>query len=257
MFGPSLLIRRIPVILENADLGRKSSRFQARRFHPTKMPPEQAEARITVLISGTGTNLQALIDAEKVDNLSGARIIRVISNRQNAKGLMRAQEARIPTSYHNLKKFKDRYPEDVPRARKEYDMELADLILKDSPDLVVCAGWMHILSAPFLDALQKAGVDVINLHPALPGQFNGMDAIGRAHKAFEGGKITETGIMIHYVIHEVDMGKPLVVKRVAFEKDEKLENLEQRMHEVEHVAIVEGTRLAIEKIWEKGRDRTK
>jgi phosphoribosylglycinamide formyltransferase len=214
------------------------------------MPSQPQETRITVLISGSGTNLQALIDAQRAGTLSSAKLARVISNRKDAYGLKRAEAAEIPTLYHNLKKFKDRYPDDISRARKEYDSELAELILQDSPHLVVCAGWMHILSAPFLDTLQKAGVHIINLHPALPGQFNGAKAIERAHQAFMEGKITETGVMIHYVIHEVDMGEPLVVTKVPLEhpRDDKLDDLEERIHGIEHEAIVEGTRLAIEKI---------
>jgi len=217
------------------------------------MDAQHPQAQITVLISGSGTNLQALIDAQAAGKLSDARLIRVISNRKDAFGLKRAQMAHVPTSYHNLKKFKDAYPDDVDRARKEYDIELAELILKDEPHLVVCAGWMHILSAPFLDALQKAGVDIINLHPALPGQFNGARAIERAHEAFMKGDITETGLMIHYVIHDVDMGKPIVVKKVPLEhpRDDDVKVLEQRIHEIEHEAIVEGTRIAIENFWAK------
>lgn len=209
------------------------------------------ETHITVLISGSGTNLQALIDAQKSNNLSGAKIVRVISNRKDAYGLKRAEQAQIPTTYHNLKKYKDRYPEDVPRARNEYDVELAELVLKDEPHLVACAGWMHILSAPFLSALQDRDVHIINLHPALPGQFNGAKAIERAHKAFIDGQISETGVMIHYVIHEVDMGEPLVVRKVPLEhpKDDELDALEERMHGVEHDAIVEGARLAVGRFW--------
>jgi phosphoribosylglycinamide formyltransferase len=216
------------------------------------MSSHHPETHITVLISGSGTNLQALIDAQKADNLSGAKITRVISNRKDAYGLKRAEQAQIPTTYHNLKRFRDQCPDDVPRARQEYDIELTQLILKDEPHLIVCAGWMHILSAPFLSALQKAGVHIINLHPALPGQFNGAKAIERAYRAFMDGEIGETGVMIHYVIHEVDMGEPLVVRKVALEhpRDDELAALEERMHGVEHEAIVEGTRKAIGKIWE-------
>lgn len=225
-----------------------------------KMSSEHAETSITVLISGSGTNLQALIDAEKAGHLpAGAKIVRVISNRKDAYGLQRAEAAQIPTTYHNLKKFKDAYPEDVPRARREYDIELADLILMDEPHLVVCAGWMHILSTPFLVALQKSGVDIINLHPALPAQFNGAKAIERAHAAFMKGDISETGIMIHYVVDEVDMGEPILVKAVPLEhpRDDDRGVLEERIHEIEHEIIVEGTKVAIEKAWERRKAEDK
>lgn len=217
------------------------------------MSSNHPQTRITVLISGNGTNLQALIDAQEQKTLSGGEIVRVISNRKDAYGLKRAENAQIPTAYHNLKKFKDKYPDDIPLARREYDVELAGLILEDEPHLVVCAGWMHILSLAFLENLRKNGIDIINLHPALPGQFNGAKAIERAHQAFMNGEITETGIMVHYVIHEVDMGEPIVVKKIPLNHpaDDDVHALEERMHGIEHEAIVEGTILAICNIWDK------
>lgn len=125
--------------------------------------------RITILISGSGTNLQALIDAQKASKfVEPTSIIRVISNRKAAYGLERAKNAGIPTEYHNLKAFKDRHSNDeagVASARREYDAELAELILKDEPDLVVCAGWMHIFSDDCLKPLEEKKTWIINLHP--------------------------------------------------------------------------------------------
>lgn len=130
---------------------------------------------LTVLISGNGTNLQAVIDSISLQTLPGT-IIRVISNRKDAFGLERARRANIPTLYHNLVKYKKTHPptdEGVRQAREEYDAELARLVLADGPRLVVCLGFMHVLSKTFLDPLEKEGVRIINLHPALPGAFNG------------------------------------------------------------------------------------
>jgi phosphoribosylglycinamide formyltransferase len=209
----------------------------------TATTPEAATAttpRILVLISGSGTNLQALIDAE----LPG-KIIHVLSNRKNAFGLERAQKAGIPTSYHNLVPYKSRYPT-VEEARLAYDADLAQLILAQKPDLVVCAGWMHILTTNTLEPLQAQGIDIINLHPALPGQFDGKDAIARAWQAFQNGEIKETGVMIHHVIAAVDRGEPILIKKIQLREGESVEELEQRVHEVEHVAIVEGTRMVLE-----------
>jgi phosphoribosylglycinamide formyltransferase len=217
------------------------------------MSSNHPQTRVTVLISGSGTNLQALINAQGQKNLSDSKIVRVISNRKDAYGLKRAEIAQIPSAYHNLKKFKDKYPDDIPRARREYDIKLAEIVLEDEPHLVVCAGWMHILSAVFLEKLREKGVDIINLHPALPGQFNGTKAIERAHQAFMNGEITETGVMIHYVIHEVDMGEPIVIKKVPLNHpaDDDIDALEERIHGIEHEAIVEGTNLAICNFWDK------
>ncbi len=215
-----------------------------------------SSTRIIVLISGNGTNLQALIDACATNTLPSTSIVRVISNRKDAYGLIRAATADppIPTIYHNLVKYKKEHPktdEGVQQARKAYDAELARLLLADSPDLVVCAGWMHILADDFLDPLTEANVPVINLHPALPGQFNGANAIQRAHAAFQQGDIQETGVMVHYVISEVDMGEPILVRKVTMVAGESEADLAQRIHRVEWEIIVDGTELVVRRLREE------
>ncbi|KAL8873910.1 MAG: hypothetical protein Q9174_000686 [Haloplaca sp. 1 TL-2023] len=206
--------------------------------------------RITVLISGNGTNLQAVIDAIKDGKITNAEIVRVISNRVNAFGLQRAQNAGLPTLYHNLKRFREQHPEysDDLQARENYDKALAGLVLADQPNLVVCAGWMHVVSSAFLDSLAAASIPAINLHPALPGAFNGINAIERAHKAFQEGTITRTGCMIHYVVAEVDAGRPLVIEEADILQGETCAQLEERMHKVEWRAIVQGVQLAIKNL---------
>lgn len=215
--------------------------------------PGHNPTRITVLISGSGTNLQALIDACNQGSLERCSIIRVISNRKAAKGLLRAEAASIPTTYHNLTPYKARYPSDIILARSEYDKDLASLILAEDPHIAVCAGWMHILAPAFLDAMAAANVPVINLHPALPGQFNGAHAIERAHAAWMEGRIEKTGVMIHKVIGEVDMGEPILVDEIEFVKgeDENMARFEAKLHEREWKAIVKGTRMAIERYCHK------
>ena len=93
---------------------------------------------IVVLISGEGTNLQALIDNQSITG----RIIKVISNRAAAGGLKRAEKAGIPTTYHNLVKYRKQCPDDK-EARERYDRDLAEIILESRPSLVSCAGWMR------------------------------------------------------------------------------------------------------------------
>jgi len=212
-------------------------------------------SRITVLISGTGTNLKALIDATQSNqpSIPNAQIVRVISNRKGALGLVKASEAGIPTTYHNLVPYKTQFssssnPDADAEARQAYDSKLAELVLADKPDIVVCAGFMHILSTSFLDPLQKANVPVINLHPALPGQFNGAGAIERAMKAYEQGEITKTGVMVHYVIAEVDMGEPVVVEEIPFEEGDDIKKLESRIRAVEWKIIVDATKVVLDKI---------
>ena len=135
--------------------------------------------KLVVLISGSGTNLQAVIDKINSHELD-ARICRVISNRKGAYGLQRATDVGIPTSYHNILKYKSRHPatvNGVQAAREEYDHDLAQVILNERPDVVACLGFLHVLSIKFLDPLRHAGVKVINLHPALPGAFSGSVSI--------------------------------------------------------------------------------
>lgn len=183
----------------------------------------------------------------------------MISNRKDAYGLQRAESAQIPTAYHNLVKYKKNHPDTVnqppkfEKARSEYDKDLAAMVLADKPDIVVCAGWMHILMPTFLDPLSDAGVPVINLHPALPGKYNGAHAIERAYKDFVDGKTDKTGIMIHYVISEVDMGKPITTREIEMRKGESLDELETRVHENEWELIVQGTKMAIDELKETRR----
>ncbi len=138
------------------------------------------------MISGNGTNLQALIDRISEGRLPGT-IVRVISNRKDAFGLERARRAEIPTAYHNLMTYKKKYPpsdEGIKAAREMYDADLADLVLKDSPKLVICLGFMHILSPAFLKPIKEAHIEVINLHPALPGAFDGTVSLLNSSSCF-------------------------------------------------------------------------
>jgi phosphoribosylglycinamide formyltransferase len=174
-------------------------------------------------------------------------------SRKAAYGLERAKKASISTSYHNLVPYKKKHPETSDgtiAARAEYDRDLAKLILslEPRPDVIVCAGWMHILTPEFLSPITEANIKVINLHPALPGEFAGAGAIERAWEAGRKGEIKRTGVMIHEVIAEVDAGDAIVTQEVPLREGESLDELEERIHEVEHDLIVEGTRKTLEKI---------
>ena len=174
-------------------------------------------------------------------------------SRKAAFGLERAAKASIPTTYHNLVPYKKKHPQTpsgTAAARTEYDAALAQIItsLDPQPDVIVCAGWMHILTPDFLTPIANAGIKVINLHPALPGEFAGAGAIERAWEAGRKGEIERTGVMIHEVIAEVDAGDAIVTEEVRFDKKETLEELEERIHKVEHGLIVEGTKRTLEKI---------
>lgn len=212
---------------------------------------------ITVLISGNGSNLQAIIDATNPEDssrkLQNACVTHVISNRKGAFGLERAKKADISTTYHNLVAYKKKQESNetgYQKAREEFDADLAKIIVSHDPkpDLVVCAGWMHILSAGFIDALKEANVPIINLHPALPGQFNGAEAIHRAYAAFQRGEIANTGVMVHHVISEVDMGEPVIVREIEMQVGEAEYDLETRIHAVEWEIIVEATAKVLKEI---------
>jgi formyltetrahydrofolate-dependent phosphoribosylglycinamide formyltransferase len=128
---------------------------------------------------------------------------------------------------------------DANQPRHIYDAELAEKISAYQPDLIVLAGWMHILSTAFLDHFPGK---VINLHPALPGMFPGTDAIRRAYEAHQRGEITEAGCMVHTVIPELDAGPVIAQENVPFQSGEPLEDFEVRMHAAEHRIMVEAIR---------------
>lgn len=177
------------------------------------------------MISGSGSNLQALINVIEAGRLP-AKIIHVISNRPAAYGLTRAVQHNIPTSV-------------MPHTpnREEYDARLGQFVAGLSPDWVILAGWMRILSMSFLRYFPNR---VVNLHPALPGQFAGTHAIERAFEAFQRGEIEHTGIMVHLVPDEgVDDGPVLATQIVPISPDDTVETLEAHIHAAEHKLLVE------------------
>ncbi len=188
--------------------------------------PDCEKKRLVVLISGHGSNLQAILDACAAGELA-AEVAAVISNKREAYGLERARQAGIPALAKPKPKDQD---------RRIYDAELAGLVVGYRPDWVVLAGWMRILSGAFLDRFPQR---VVNLHPALPGTFPGVEAIQRAYEAFQRGEIRHTGVMVHLVPDEgVDCGPVLAQQVVPIYPDDSLETLEKRVHECEHALLV-------------------
>lgn len=186
--------------------------------------------RLVVLISGSGTNLQAILDAAR-DGRLPAEVVLVVSNRKEAYGLTRAERAGAATLYFPLRPYRER-----GRSREEYDADLAERIAVYEPDLIVLAGWMLLLSPAFLDRFPDK---VINLHPALPGAFPGVNAIERAYDAYQRGEITRSGCMVHLAIPEVDAGPVIAQREVAIYPEDSLEDFANRMHAAEHRLIVE------------------
>jgi phosphoribosylglycinamide formyltransferase-1 len=185
------------------------------------------KARLVVLISGTGSNLQAMINAIQSGILQ-AEISAVISNKRDTYGLERARKTGIPVVV--LPKMKE-------QTREEYDAQLAQTVQLYDPDWVVLAGWMRILSMNFLHHFPNR---VVNLHPALPGTFPGTHAIERAYEAFQRGEIQETGVMVHLVPDEgVDAGPVLAQTQVKILPGDRLEDLETKIHQTEHRLLVD------------------
>jgi formyltetrahydrofolate-dependent phosphoribosylglycinamide formyltransferase len=192
-------------------------------------------ARLVVLASGSGSNLQALIDAIAGGRLD-AEIVAVFVNRRRAHARARAVEAGIPEDHVPLQPFLDTHA-DRRRGREAYDRALADRVAAHRPDVVVCAGWMHLFTSAFLARFPGR---VVNLHPALPGTFPGAHAIDDAWAAHVNDGLDRTGVMVHLIPDEgVDDGPVLVSREVAILADDSRESLEARIHEVEHQLLVE------------------
>lgn len=184
-------------------------------------------ARLVVLISGNGTNLQAILDACYEGKLP-AQVVAVISNKAEAYGLQRANNAGVSSVI---------YPVQKNQERLDYDRQLAEIVAAFKPDWVILAGWMRVLSNAFLSRFPN---QVINLHPALPDTFPGTHSIERAYDAWLSEQIPHTGVMVHLVPDEgVDTGPLLNMRVVHINDDDTLDAFEERMHEVEHELLVE------------------
>jgi phosphoribosylglycinamide formyltransferase-1 len=183
-------------------------------------------SRLVVLISGNGSNLQAILDACKSGELP-ASVVSVISNKADAYGLVRAKNAGMEAIHFSKLEHE---------TRNDYDARLANLVATKQPDYIILAGWMRILSSAFLSAFPNR---VVNLHPALPDTFPGTHAIERAYQAFQHGDIQHTGAMVHLVPDEgVDNGPVLATEIVPIHPNDTLESLEARVHKTEHILLV-------------------
>ena len=182
--------------------------------------------RLVVLVSGRGSNLQAVLDGCHAGVIA-ADVVAVVSDRAAAGGLRRARAAGIAAI--------ELTPE-RQEARSDYDRRLARGVARFEPDVVVLAGWMRILTMAFLERFPR---QVINLHPALPGQLPGVEAIERAFHESRAGTRSSTGVMVHLVPDEgVDDGPVLGTVEVPIHHDDTLRSLTARVHEAEHELLV-------------------
>jgi phosphoribosylglycinamide formyltransferase-1 len=181
--------------------------------------------RIAVLASGTGTNLQAILDG--LHGRDGIEVVCVVSNKPGARALERAANAGVETGV---------FPREDHGDRVERDAAMADWLTAREVELIVLAGYMELLSAEFVRRFPNR---IVNVHPALLPSFPGLDAVGQA---LEHG-VSVTGVTVHFVDEGVDSG-PIILQRsvnVPYTRDRS--QLEREIHEVEHQLLPEAIRL--------------
>jgi phosphoribosylglycinamide formyltransferase-1 len=184
-----------------------------------------AAFRIVVLASGSGTNLQAILDRLHGDGeVTG---VGVGSHKPSARALERAAAAGVPTAV---------FPAAEYEGRPARDAALGDWIEERGADLVVLAGYMQLLSAAFVQRFRNR---VVNIHPALLPSFPGLDAIGQALDA----GVETTGVTVHFVDEGVDTGPAIVQRQVAVPAGGDREALEQAVHALEHETYPEAIRM--------------
>lgn len=184
--------------------------------------------KIGVLLSGSGTNLQAIIDA--IDEGLPVDIALVVSSRPDAYGIERARAAEIPTLVMNREKYAD-----VLAA----DAQIVEALQEAGAEYVVMAGYMRKVTPVMLDAFPNR---VLNLHPALLPSFKGAHAIADAFNA--GVKVT--GVTVHFANVDYDKGPIVAQRAIAVAENDTLDTLEAKIHDVEHVLYPEVIRLIAE-----------
>ena len=184
-----------------------------------------APFRVAVLASGTGTNLQAILDT--VHSRDGIEVVAVASDKPGAMALDRAADAGIPAEC---------FPRDGFDSREKRDEAIADWVEERGADLVVLAGYMQLLSPGFVSRWRDR---IVNVHPALLPSFPGLDAIGQALEA----GVEVTGVTVHFVDEGVDTGAPILQRPVPIPPGRDRAELEQAIHAIEHVLLPEAIRL--------------
>lgn len=181
--------------------------------------------RVAVLASGTGTNLQAILD--RLHGRDGIEVVAVASDKAGAKALKRGEKAGVATGVFHLSDYAD---------RPARDAAIADWLTEQEVDLVVLAGYMQLLSPEFV---QRFPNRIVNVHPALLPSFPGLDAIGQALD--HGVRIT--GVTVHYVDEGVDSGPIILQRPVPVPPSGDRDELEDAIHATEHALLPEAIRL--------------
>lgn len=173
---------------------------------------------IVVLISGSGSNLQAIIDACSAGLIKNSQITAVISNKENAYGLERARNANIEAIHIASNQYAD---------REQYDEALADCIAQFKPDVVILAGFMRILSADFVRRFKGK---MLNIHPSLLPKYPGLNTHQRAMDAGD----DVHGTSVHFVTEELDGGPVILQARVPIFDNDTVEEVTARVQKQEH-----------------------
>lgn len=181
------------------------------------MTNNAAKSRIVVLISGSGSNLQAILDASNVSDYPG-EVVGVISNKADAYGLDRAANASVEAAVCSHKDYD---------SRESYDEALMTTIDKFNPDLIVLAGFMRILTPKFV---QKYLGKLLNIHPSLLPKYQGLNTHQRA---IDAGDDTH-GVSVHFVTEELDGGPVILQAKVPVFENDTATDLAARVHEQEH-----------------------
>ena len=184
-----------------------------------------SQFRLAVLASGTGTNLQAIID--RLHGADGIEVVGVASDRPGSTALERARAARIPTATFPARDYRD---------RDARDAALAAWLGERDVHLIVLAGYMQLLGPSFVARFRGRA---INVHPALLPSFPGLDAVGQA--LAHGVRVT--GVTVHLVDEGVDSGPIVLQRAVEVPPSRDRGELEERIHEVEHELLPEAIRL--------------
>jgi len=186
--------------------------------------------KIGVLISGGGTNLQALIDNTLNSNING-RIELIISNKDSY-GLERGKEVAIKSLYIDPNKF---------RNEEEYNQRLIEEFKDKEIDLIVLAGYLKILSKDFIKEFEGK---IINIHPSLVPKYSGKGYYGeKIHKEVLKSGDKYTGATLHFVDQGIDTGDIILQEKVKVDKDDTVESLKEKVLKIEHKIIVEGVKL--------------
>ncbi len=173
--------------------------------------------KVAVFASGSGTNLQAIIDAVEGGSLSVSLSL-VVSDNKDAYALQRAEKASIKTEFINPKLFK---------TREEYDAELVKVLKKEKINLIVLAGFMRIISPALIKQFPNK---ILNIHPAILPAFKGAHGI---KDAFDYG-VKVTGVTVHFVDEKMDHGPIILQQTVEVQEGDTADSLEERIHKVEH-----------------------